>query len=55
MEDQLCQVLTACRRSRFLLTYTVPNELKLHIGVHKSLFYKNLVPDNVISDVLGIK
>ena len=24
-EDQLCQVLTACRRSRFLLTNTVPN------------------------------
>ena len=28
MEDQLCQVLTACKRSRFLLTNTVPNELK---------------------------
>ena len=43
-------VLTACRRSRFLLTYTGPNELKLHIDVLKRLFYENLALDNSVTD-----
>ena len=41
-------ILTACRRSRFLLTYIGPSELKLHIDVLKRLFYENLALDNSI-------
>ena len=36
--------MTRCRRSSISLTFPGPNELKLHIGVHKRLFYKNIVP-----------
>ena len=51
MEDQFWQVLTGGRRSSILPTYTVPNELKLHIDVHKRLCYENILP-NLLHTVL---
>ena len=36
-------VLTRCRKSRILVTFTGPNNLKLHTGIYKSLCYENLL------------
>ena len=43
MEDQFLFVLTGCRKLRILVTFTGPNHLNLHMGIYKSLYYKNLL------------